>query len=214
MDNQSESKSLKVPEKILRKIDEVVELRDERTLSDSIEELVPAIEALQGFEYNSFANYLVGYLWYLHPRRGKLCQIESASESALEKAIALDPSNGHAWLYLGHNAYDSGRYLVALKRFRQSLSQLHSRYLLTRAREMVVCCRIRLYGLTECLDDIDRFVWHASEAEVQDVWPQNLHNVLKVRVGDLTEFDKARLGKSLRRLDAAGEFGSWFSELL
>jgi len=213
-DDLASSAHSEIPESILSKIDAALELKHQDELRRATEDIVADLKVLSSDIDDAQIDYLLGYVWYIHPDRQHSNQIQEASDKALLAAVSKDPDKALAWLYLGHNAYDLGRYEMAEERFLKVDLQQLSPYLGAKAQEMILCCRIRLHGLGRCLKELDKFVSMAEELEGQDLWPQELARVLGEAKGGIGEFDRARARVAARRLDELGRFGDWFDSLL
>jgi len=61
--------------------------------------------------------FLLGYALYFHPDRLTSPAIQERLKSALQSALDLDPGYARAHMYLGHQAWDLGRYAEAKSHF-------------------------------------------------------------------------------------------------
>ena len=159
-------------------------------------------------------NYLLGYCWYLHLDRQHSKQIEEEVERALLLTVRQAPDFAKAWLYLGHNAYDFKRYALAKERFSCIGTTALPPYLQLKADEMLLCCAIRLNGLSQCLDKMEQFIVVAERHEIQDIWPQELSKTLAEYLPTMPLAEYQRIKTLAHRLDNAGHFGNWFGEIV
>jgi hypothetical protein len=157
--------------------------------------------------------YMLGYAWYFHPDRASSQFIQDEVQTALRSALEVEPNYARAWMYLGHHAFDLGRYEEARRSFdRVELDQL-GEYWRMKVFEMRLCCAIVMDGLSHSLPMMEQFVRRAEQDPPQDVWPSQLAKWVQTRSGTLGEVDKATLRQLAARIDRAGQFGQWFSSL-
>jgi hypothetical protein len=201
-------------DRLWQQIDDAMDVQDVEQRRSTVEEIINGLYELAAAEHSSSVLYSIGYAWYVHPDRMSSESIQQKLEDVLMDAIRVDPDCARAWLYLGHNAYDLGRYALAKDRFDRIAPGQLDGYLELKAEEMRLCCSIRLLGLAPSLDALERFVTIAEQHPVQDIWPQELAKVLRDSVGAVRPVDLARLEIFARRLDAVGQFGDWFVGLL
>ncbi len=157
--------------------------------------------------------FLLGYSWYLHPARVESSQVYENVENALFSVLEIEPAHALAWLYLGYNAYDMGYYIEAQFRFeRVQMNQL-SPFFRLKALEIQLCCCIRLSGLSEAADKMKEFVVELEEHPIEDIFPIELARTLE-SVDKLEGLYDSELQTLALRIDRAGGFTNWFTELV
>jgi tetratricopeptide (TPR) repeat protein len=86
--------------------------------------------------------FAAGYCWY--SAGGDEGERQSKAENYLSRAVALDPSNAMAHLYLGHLFFDQKRYKEAAEAFQlvdvSSFVAKGQNWRALKARELLLCC--------------------------------------------------------------------------
>jgi hypothetical protein len=210
----NESKPERVPEYILREIDDALDSDNAASKSEMFDSLIDMLRTYRGKRTNGEADFLTGYLYYLYPNRSE--SKNSLIRDSLERAISIssDPSvTARSKLYLGHLQYDEKNYHYA-KRYFDSLDVGSlPKYLQLKALEMRLCCSIRIDSLNQSLDTLSEFIDQASTFPIQDVFPQELARTLRFRKWDLNKFEIHYFKKLMRALDNTGQFSDWFSSI-
>ncbi|TQV69680.1 hypothetical protein FKG94_23080 [Exilibacterium tricleocarpae] len=206
----------RVPESILRDIDSALAIDDIVQKEKIFDALVERLSSLEESGTRGEAAFLIGYIYYLHPKKKVSSEIESGIRQNLMLALnaTKDPSvEARSKLYLGHQSYDKGDYKPAAKWFRSLKLEYLPDYLRLKALEMRLCCSIRNENLASSLDEFDMFVAQVKTFPVEDLWPQELARTLREKPCKLNLFEAHRFQKSVEKLDDAGQFGRWFSEI-
>jgi hypothetical protein len=93
----------------------------------AIESAAMAVDSFVAGSRTPDALYLLGYAWYFHPDRISSRAIQNKMATALLGALDIDGGYARAWMYLGYNGYDLGKYETARDYFdRIDLDQLDS----------------------------------------------------------------------------------------
>lgn len=204
-------KPVAIPEAILSRIDGALSLKQRDLLARTVEEIISDLAGLPAGEDQAEVDYLVGYLWYIHPSRLVSSSIVDLVEKSLSSAIQSSPDHALAWMYLGHNAYDFGRYKEAHERFTRVDPRSLSLYLGLKSVEMLASCSIRLKGVSDSRAELVRYVEAAEESEKEDVWPSELARALEDASTTQTLLEIEDLAE---RIDSVGRFGSWFRDIV
>lgn len=155
-----------IPESIYEEIDNILEISrsDRDDIPPAIDRVISHIQSLLlTSEYSSFSIeraellYLLGYTYYLYPDRSDRNIYENI-EKALLSAIEIKADYSIAWLYLGHNAYDLGRYNDAKERFSMCQENHFNSFYQLILLEMKLCCAIKIEGLAAMLGEVENFV--------------------------------------------------------
>lgn len=212
-----------IPEDIYEGIDRILEIpKTER------ERLLKAINAVTGrieimlvaSEYTlAFADrvellYLLGYTYYLHPDRINDVSIYEKVENSLCLAIHIQPHHSFSWLYLGHNAYDLGKYHEASKRFAKCKEEDFIDFIRLKLLEMQLCCQIKSEGIIKMIPHVEKFVTLLeNHSDPIDVFPQELTRILEEGYDKiLEEIEKEKLSNMLARLSKVGYLTPGFGE--
>ena len=117
--------------------------------------------------------HLLGYMHYfMYPQ-----QLLEAEE-LFQQALAIDPSNAYARLYLGHCYYDGGEYKKAEETFLLVNKEDLPDFLRMKVDEMILCCRINLSSLEERLGEVRAFINKYSSENYRDDYPFQLRKLL------------------------------------
>lgn len=177
-----------IPENIYEEIDNIFEIprsnRDDTQLA--IDRVISHIQSLLlTSEYSSFSSeraellYLLGYTYYLYPDRRDRNIYENI-DKALLLAIEIKADYSIAWLYLGHNAYDLGRYNDAKERFSRCQENHFNSFYQLILLEMQLCCAIKIDGIAEMLDEVEDFVEKLEKHDPpEDVFPYVVLSILE-----------------------------------
>ena len=156
--------------------------------------------------------YLIGYAYYAHPDRMKCSDIQAKMMRSFERALELQPEDSLALMYLGHNAYDLGRYDEAQSWFDRVDAASLDEMMRLKLREMQLCCCMRL-SPDPCVVMLRQFVEICETSPLEIVYPMNL-----ARAVDELKLERgagwlAAVQSDLKRLDQAGRF-TWFASVL
>lgn len=176
--------------------------------------VVEQLEEIQSKGLGPMVSYALGYSLYAHPDRISDQTISDAVDRHLKNVLRSKPHDALSWLYLGHNAYDLGKFEVALENFSKAAEGELPDYLALKALEMRLCCQISCLGLGATLESLESFVEAVEGHSAEDIWPQELAKVIHSRRGEVSSVLRSKLAVLFARLDRAGTFGTWFSELL
>jgi tetratricopeptide (TPR) repeat protein len=103
-------------------------------------------ECLAGNSQDNKCWYLLGLIWYCFPSDDQERSINC--ETALKRAIELNPDDNWSNMYLGHLYFDEKKYEIALHQFEKVSSKyfddldLHWRVL--KLEELTLCCKLYL----------------------------------------------------------------------
>lgn len=121
------------------------------------------------------AQYILGYAYY------QLIDVESAaltrSEQSLTAALAQDPNDNYAKLYLGHLAFDSSRYEAALQWFGSIPDRAFSLHGQSwrdlKRQELRICCLVRLGKVDLIATEFEDYLSLATHCDETDVLTVN-----------------------------------------
>ncbi|MCW8930608.1 MAG: hypothetical protein OQL19_10260 [Gammaproteobacteria bacterium] len=209
-----------VPEDILCGIDDALDVDDQVQQIMMFDELIEKLKNLKNVKDE--AAYLIGYLYYLHPKKKKFANIRKEVLHYLMYAIEITKNSSvkaKAMLYLGHQAFDERDYTSASKWFNSlNPEDLLSDYLYLKTFEMRLCCSIFLVGLSESLNEFDEFVNRVKSFSVadEDLWPQTLDYTLRTicKSNNLSSVEIFHLKKIAKKLDDYGNLGHCFVEIV
>jgi tetratricopeptide (TPR) repeat protein len=116
-------------------------------------------------------SYMVGYALY------NLAEVEpnAARQSTrhLEAALAANPDDSFAKLYLGHLAFDAGEYEVALGWFdaipEHAFVAHEQRWRDVKRQELRICCLVHLARTGDLILEFERYLSLACGCETTDV---------------------------------------------
>ncbi len=207
-----------IDEAILQKIDKALDTDDSTQQGTLFDTIIEQLRNLDDDSVQDEAAYLIGYLSYLHPRKNKTPAIHNSVSKYLVQALHTtnNPSVfARSALYLGHHAYDNGDYHSAAEWLDKSASECLPDYLLLKAMELRLCCTIRIEELAASLPSVNNFVSHAESMPIEDIWPEELALTLEEeKTENLSPNELCSLQKLAKRLDTAGNFGNWFSDIV
>lgn len=199
-----------IPESIYEEIDKIIEISvlDRDELLQAIDEVITHIQSLLSApEYCSSSSeraellYLLGYTYYQHPDRIGDRNIYANVEKYLLSAIDIKKDYSIVWLYLGHNAYDVGRYSHAKERFLKCKENHFNSFYKLILLEMKLCCSIKLEGLANMLGKVEEFVEQLENHDTpQDIFPYVLISILEKDTVNLENSDKNKANILLSRL--------------
>lgn len=116
--------------------------------------------------------YLAGFVAYMHPNHATDKSLQHLAENALLECLRLEPSPSTAalaWLYLGHEAYDSKDYRAADERFHHCDPTVLHPYLAAKVLEMRLCNFIRRHGLDRAIEAVERFAKQVAQFDSDDL---------------------------------------------
>ena len=159
--------------------------------------------------------YLLGYVYYLHPKKMRDSLIFQKVEKLLNTAKKLDEKHSMAKLYLGYNAYDNQDYILAIERFDLIDPNSIAPYFYLRLLETRLCCSIRYQGLIYSLDELESFVQEAGKHNMEDIYPYLLARTIEEGYQrPFLESQHSRLKQLMESLDNASGFSNWFTKLI
>lgn len=178
-----------------------------------IEDAICEIEGYLRSGESSELYYLLGYASYMHPDWMSSPDLQTRVERALRRVLQLVPDDPYAWMYLGYNSYDLRHYEEALARFGSIDGSALPPRLKTKAREMLVCCHLRLSNIDSCVVELGRLVeaYDTHPAELID--PINLRCVVREISSTGHSAELASLRPLLLRLDHLAD-SVWFGDLV
>lgn len=197
---------LRVPEKVLSTIDALLSESDDKDKRELAADARRTLEELEGCHDCAECQYLIAYIGYLESSPPE------EISSQLKRALALEPEHGRAWLYLGHVAYDNGRYAEATGHFENARAHMASTYLRIRAHEMIVCSESRRTDRFPRMDILASFIQDAEGSDLADVWPAQLAQIMGQYKP--SPEDRAMTLDLARRLDRAAGVKNWFEGLV
>lgn len=180
----------------------------------TVEDVIRQLKDLSKHSPSPALDYALAYAWYFHPDRMGNQTIQERVTTLLSSVVQTRPNDFHAWLYLGHNAFDAKLYDTAFDYFSRACALASKNYLGLKAHEMLVCCMIYKSGIGASLDALEQFVARAEEQPIEDIWPQQLATTLKNCAATLDTAHLIQLNQLLVRLDRVGAWGSWFQNLI
>ncbi|WP_146138137.1 hypothetical protein [Chamaesiphon polymorphus] len=199
-----------IPESIYEEIDNIIDIprsdRDDRF--SAIDEVISHIQSLLlAPEYSSSSCeraellYLLGYTYYQYPDRNNDRNIYTNVEKSLLAAIEIKADYSIAWLYLGHNAYDMGKYRDAIERFSNCQEEHFNSFYRLILLEMKLCCSINIEGLATMLSEVERFIDQLENHDPpEDIFPYVLTSILEKDTLNLEIFPKNQATILLSRL--------------
>jgi hypothetical protein len=149
--------------------------KDDNQMSQLLENCLRDLALQNNLVEDSDYHHLKGYIYYSF-RPQKL--IEAKAE--FEKALDLDYSNSYSRLYLGHTFYDVGEYQEAQTQFLKIKKNSLPDWLMMKAEEMIVCCKLHLSPIT-AERDIQDFLQKYVPLDYLDDYPFELSKLLKQR---------------------------------
>lgn len=160
--------------------------------------------------------YAGAYARYLHPARRRSVEMQTSVDDLLRRTLGSAPAEYRAWLYLGHNRYDLGEHAAARGHFEEAARLApEPDYLGLKARELAVCCSLTERGVAGAIEELEAYVASAARHPVEDIWPAELARVLRAKLAaPLPREMGDRLLVLARRLDAAGHFGAWLTDIV
>lgn len=198
---------------LLDEVDNAAREKQAEERRTRIERVIEKLTELRKEDPSSVVSYALGYALYAHPDRLSDGTIFCAVNEHLSTVLQSKPNDALSWMYLGHNAYDVADFEVAWERFHNAAHGDLPDYLALKVREMQLCCRMSTRGLAATIDELETYVVAAERNSPEDIWPQELARMLGAQRWELSPAVRSRLVPLLRRLDRAGAFGTWFSEL-
>ena len=189
---------------------------DEQTRNARLDDAVALLRRATTEKPSAEGLYLLGYAQYLHEGARVPGAVREASKSALREALRLNPRHAAAHLYLGHHAYDEGRYDDA--RLELELGKLEPTndelddYFEVKRREMLLCCEVQTKGIAGALCELESFADCVEERSVFDIHPINLVRQIETRrveIASMSSTEYERLAKLAARIDRAGSLGDW-----
>jgi tetratricopeptide (TPR) repeat protein len=199
-------------EEILARVDEAASLSELRLRRVRIEESIGDIRKLSHQEAPAI-QYALGYAHYFHPDRLSDPAIAAEVTAFMGRVLRDRPIDYFAWLYLGHNQYDLGKYSSAASAFFEARRVAPSTYVGLKAHEMLVCSLLRSGREAEALDALVRFAEACEGACPEDVWPDVLAATL-VSPCAQSLGNSERFREQLERIDRAGRLHEWLTQTL
>lgn len=154
-------------------IDKVAEL-DRAERKNAIVSLVDKLACLP--QDDAEVVYARGYVLYFDPERLTDPSVQGTVEHAFMSALKLEPGHSRAQLYLGHHYFDVGRCSDALRCFDRVEETGLNPLLYIKARELAVCCRLRLQQLPDVAPALTEFIELADHSSDLDLHPVHLVN--------------------------------------
>jgi tetratricopeptide (TPR) repeat protein len=174
----------------------------------ALDEVISHIQSLLlDPEYSSSSNeraellYLLGYAYYQYPDRDNNRDVFTNVEKYLSLAVEIDPSYSIAWLYLGHNAYDMGKYNDAKERFSRCQENHFGSFYRLILIEMKLCTSIKIEGLAKMIGEVEKFVdLLESDDAPQDIFPYVLISIIEKDITNIENPEKDKANILLSRL--------------
>jgi tetratricopeptide (TPR) repeat protein len=146
--------------------------------------------------------YLLGYTYYQYPDKRHHPNLYANIERALLSAVEIIPNYSIAWLFLGHNAYDIGKYEDASERFLKCQESHFDSFYQIVLLEMKLCCSIQLEGLSAKLIEVEKFLKTLEGTEDSTgIYPYVLISILKNSNLKLESTEKDNIDSLLFRLE-------------
>ena len=201
-------------DQLWNEIHEASAIKDLASRKKAIEAVAGKIEEVIAQRRAAATLFLLGYAWYFHPERMTSPVIQEKVEAALRYAIELTPAYARAHMYLGHQAFDLGRYKEARSHFENVNVEQLEPYWGMKVHEMRVCCAIAIDGLPQSLNALEGYVQMAEQLPCQDLWPTQLAKWIKAQAPQLGEFEIRRVRKLAARLGEASLLRDLFSSIV
>jgi tetratricopeptide (TPR) repeat protein len=199
-----------IPENIYLEFDEILEIprSNKDCLFLALDEVISHIQSLLLTPEYSISSsekaellYLIGYAYYHYPDRDNGRDIYANIEKYLSLAVEIDADYSIAWLYLGHNAYDTGQYNIARERFLKCQEEHFNSFYRLVLMEMKLCTSIKMEGLTVMIVEVGKFIDLLENHDTtEDIFPYVLTSILQGNSMILEDSSKKEVDNLLLRL--------------
>lgn len=146
--------------------------------------------------------YLLGLIWYCFPSDYKKRSINC--ESALKKAIELNPNDNWSNMYLGHLYFDEKKFDIALYQFEKIsckyFDELDLHWRVLKLEELILCCKLYL-GFDRIKDvEIEKYAKKCEKTDESGyVFPLEIMRCV-LELSEKSEVDMSKLKRIFLRL--------------